>query len=165
MAEKPSSDTEFEEYLAGKSPLSKTYQQTPETGPSEFVDMAILKAAREEVNKKHTGGGSGKGYNWYVPMALAASVLVAVGVIRLYSTDPAADSELIAGNGDQSTQTDISAAGKPSPERLLDHISELVAQSKTEMAAEQYEAYKELFPDHEIDFNKYPNLKTLANPD
>ncbi len=163
MAEQPPSDTEFENYLAGKSPLSKAYQQTPETGPGPHIDNAILNAARDEVSKKHSSASS-KGYNWYVPMALAASIFVAVGVIRIYSTNPDSDSdsEQIAGNTDNTSQSDITAAGKSSPERVLDKISKLVEQSETELAAEQYQAFVELFPDYKIDFNKYPNLKSLA---
>ncbi len=163
MPEQPSSDTEFEDYLAGKTSLSKAYQQTPETGPSEAIDNAILSAAREAVSKKHSGA-SGKGYNWYVPMALAASVFVALGVIRIYSSDPALDPEQIADNINNMGQPDITAAGKSSPERILDRISKLVDQSKTEEAKEQYLAFVELFPNYEIDFNKYPNLKSIAQP-
>ena len=161
MPEQPLSDTEFEEYLAGQTSLSETYKQTPESGPSEAIDDAILSAARESVIKKHSGA-SGKGYNWYVPMALAASIFVAIGVIRIYSSDPGTNSEQIVENTNNAAQPDITAAGKSSPERMLDHISKLVDQSKTEVATEQYQAFKELFPDYEIDFNKYPNLKSIA---
>ena len=161
MPEQPSSDTEYEAYLAGKTPLSKAYQQTPETGPSPSIDNAILNAAREEVTKKHSGASS-KGYNWYVPAALAASIFVAVGIIRIYSTSQDTESEQIAGNTDKSAQPDITAASKSSPERMLDHISKLVDQSKTEMATEQYQAFVELFPNYDIDYNKYPNLKLIA---
>ena len=161
MPEQPSSDTELEAYLAGKTPLSKAYQQTPEAGPGQSIDNAILNAAREEVTKKHAGASS-KGYNWYVPAALAASIFVAVGIIRIYSTSPDVDTVVIAGNTDKSAQPDITAASKSSPERMLDKISKLVDQSKTEKATEQYEAFVELFPNYTVDFDKYPKLKSIA---
>lgn len=161
MAEQPSSDTEFEDFLKGKSPLSSAYQQTSGTGPSEHIDNTILNAARDEVSKKRSGA-SNKGYNWFVPMALAASIIVAVGVIRIYFDNSATDSEQIAGNSNNAAQSDITAAGKSSPERMLDHISKLVDQSKMDLASEQYQAFVDLFPDYEIDFKKYPNLKSLA---
>jgi len=161
MVERPSSDTEFEDYLSGKTPLSRSYQNLPDAGPSQTIDDAILNAARNEVSKKHSGA-SNKGYNWYVPAALAASIFIAIGVLRIYSNNSESDLEQIAGNNDHVIQSDITAASKSSPERMLDRISYLIEKSEMDLAKEQYQAFSELFPNHKIDFKKYPNLKSIS---
>ena len=74
-------DKALEEYLQGGSELSRRYQAGKQAEPPKELDAAILKAARSAVTKK-TGLRS---RNWYVPLSLAAVVVIGVSVVfRMY---------------------------------------------------------------------------------
>jgi len=158
-------DSDFEDYLAGKSPLSEIYQRSPSAGPSQAIDQTILAAARAET--QHTPSRTatvGNKFNWYVPMAMAASLIVAVGVVRFYfiDVDDNTSGEIAINTADPMDKSiGISAAGRSSPERILDSISELLAHSQTDKAKEQYDAFTILFPKYKIDYQRYPNLLKL----
>jgi len=160
MADKKTSDAEFDTYLDGKSPLSELYQRSETGGPGKDIDDAILSAARQEV-QKHTSGSSTGGYRWYVPVALAASLVIAVMVIRVGPFDNISEPDQIAQNEAPTTSQHLGSA-KTAPEIRLQKINALVANGKKQQAQQEYELFIELFPKYEVDLKKYPNIKKLT---
>ena len=161
MADKKTSDAEFDAYLDGKSPLSELYQRSETGGPGKDIDNAILSAARQEV-QKHASGSSTRGYRWYVPMALAASLVIALMVVRVGPFDNAPGPDQIAENETVTTPGQHVGSAKTAPEIRLQKISELVANGEQKQAQQEYELFIELFPKYEVDFKKYPNIRSLA---
>lgn len=161
MADQKTSDTEFDGYLEGKSPLSDLYKQSEADGPSKDIDNAILSAARQEV-QQHSSGATGKTFRWYVPMALAASLIVAVVAVRIIPVDNTLETDQLAGNGSEKESGQIVASGKATPEVMLEKINGLVESGEKEQAQQDYDLFCELFPQHKVDFNKYPALKKLS---
>jgi len=161
MADKNTSDAEFEAYLDGKSPLSELYQRSETGGPGKDIDNAILSAARQEV-QKHTSGSSTRGYRWYVPVALAASLVIAVMVVRVGPFDNISEPDQIAQNETPGTSSQHLGSAKATPEIRLQKINELVTNGKKKQAQQEYELFIELFPKYEVDLKKYPNIKELT---
>lgn len=159
---KPASKDKELEY---EKAIAKLYQQTSAQGPSEAVDNAILQAARDEVDKHHMAASPNKG-KWFIPVTMAAGLLVAVIAVQIYfSGQQAGQQEKIVEDKTQVQSVPnkpiISASGQSSPDKMLKSISELIENSETEQAQKQYEAFSVLFPDHQVDYEKYPKLKTL----
>lgn len=73
-------DKQLDDYLAGKDPLSSIYAQGAQPEPSEGADKRILEAARQSVGKKGAGLGPFSG-SWFVPAALAATLVLTVGIV------------------------------------------------------------------------------------
>lgn len=65
-------DRELEDYLAGRSPVSRAYQQAPQEAPGAGLDARIREAARVPA-KKHP--------RWLLPLSAAAAVLLAFTVL------------------------------------------------------------------------------------
>jgi len=88
-------DKVLEEYLKGGSDLSLRYQAEQQAGPPAHLDAAILQAARSAV----TGKTAPRSRSWYVPLSLAAVVVIGVSLVfRMYEykgqqlfTEPAPD--------------------------------------------------------------------------
>jgi len=72
-------DKHLETYLAGKSGLSSLYMQKQGEEPSVEVDQTILQAARAAISKKTAATGPFSG-SWQVPAALAAVLVLVVGI-------------------------------------------------------------------------------------
>ena len=161
MADQQSKNSEFEDYLAGKSNLSALYKQSDSGEPGKVIDDAILSAARQEV-QKHSSASSQRGFRWYVPMALAASLILAVFIIRVMPVNQTTESEQIADTNKQDEIEQRSAAGRATPELMLQKINNLLAEGKNKEAEEEYEIFTDLFPNHEINYQKYPNLKRFT---
>lgn len=74
-------DKALEDYLQGGSDLSRRYQSGSEVEPRKELDAAIIKAARTAI----AGPRGPVSRSWYVPLSLAAVVVIGVGVIfRMY---------------------------------------------------------------------------------
>lgn len=72
-------DKLLDDYLAGRDGLSRRYADTGRDEPSSAMDKAILNAARDAVPGK-PGGVSPFGGNWFVPVSLAAVLVLTVGI-------------------------------------------------------------------------------------
>lgn len=155
MADQKTNDTELETYLEGKSPLSNLYRQSEATGPSKHIDDAILNAARQ-----HTAETTKHSHRWYVPIALVASLIVAVVVVRIVPFNTP-ESEQLAENDKPSSSGQHVGASKATPEIMLEKINQLVKDGEKKKAKQEYELFIELFPRHKIDFKRYPGIKTL----
>lgn len=160
MADQKTNDAEFEVYLEGKSSLSKLYHQNKTDGPGNDIDNAILSAARQKA-KKHSSSSSGRGYRWYVPVALAAGLVITVLVVRNMPLNDVAEPDRVSESGTRAPGQHLGSA-KATPEITLKKINALVAKGKNNQAQQEYALFVELFPKYEIDFKKYPNLKKLA---
>lgn len=67
-------DHDFDDYLEGRSQLSALYRETPQDGPPARVDARVLAAA---------GGGARSRPRWRVPVALAATLVLGIGLVTL----------------------------------------------------------------------------------
>ncbi|MDH5633702.1 MAG: hypothetical protein OEZ10_12000 [Gammaproteobacteria bacterium] len=74
------SDRQFDSYLEGGSALSHAYAGFGNELPTEAVDNAILAAARRATSSGPRSGRHGK-RSWQVPASIAASMVVAVGMV------------------------------------------------------------------------------------
>jgi hypothetical protein len=72
-------DKHLDEYLSGSDGLSSLYAQGRNDEPSPVVDKKILQAARNAIPEKASGTGPFSG-NWKIPVALAAVLVLAVGI-------------------------------------------------------------------------------------
>ncbi|MGD8925654.1 MAG: hypothetical protein PVG20_02310 [Thioalkalispiraceae bacterium] len=161
MADQKTDDSEFEKYLQGHSPLSKLYADSEAGKPSRHVDDAILAAAKQSVSA-HTSASSQRGYRWYVPVTLAASLILVIFAIRIIPLEKSTDTDLVVEKSGQGDSRQHNAASKATPELMLDKINQLIADGKLDDAQEEYQIFIELFPDYRIDYQKYPKLKNLS---
>ena len=160
MVDPANNEKDLEAYLQGKSALSALYKSSTAQEPDAATDKAILEAARQSVEQSATGS-PGKGKRWYIPTALAASILVGVALVKLFpisfedipaklvKTQPEAESGV------------YSAANPATPEHMLEQIVTLLKKHELEQAQEQYQLFRTLFTDYQIDYKKYPELKQL----
>lgn len=144
-----------------KSPLSELYHTDTAEGPGKSVDEAILSAARQEVQQHHAAAKTG-GFRWYVPVAVAASLVFVIVIMQLIRPDESPVSEQLVGNGKHTLSDQHVGSGKPPPEIMLEKINQLIRDGRQEEAKREYESFRELFPGYKIDFEKYPYLKDLG---
>lgn len=73
-------DRILEEYLKGKSSLSKSYRKESVEEPPAHLDAAIITSAKNAIkkNNKITRPAFGR---WYVPLSLAAVVVITFSVV------------------------------------------------------------------------------------
>ena len=122
-------DKHLEDYLSGKDGVSTLYAQRQADEPSALVDKTILRAAHAAVPRKTSGIGPFSG-SWQIPVALAAVLVLAVGItmnlekpggdeaqqLERYSpttsaSEPAAAKKKVSGKPEQVPQTENAHTG------------------------------------------------------
>jgi len=95
------------EYPGGQSDLSRLYARADKPEPPASLDKEILEAARKNV---HPGGRASGPYGakWYVPVSLAAVLVLTVGVVVTLEQDTGQEAGLIQ---------EYKPAARPAPER------------------------------------------------
>ena len=73
-------DKNLDDNLPGSEDLSSLYEHGKKEEPSAAIDKYILQAARNAVSEKKVTGTSPFGGSWQMPVALAAVLILAVGV-------------------------------------------------------------------------------------
>ncbi len=81
MAERKKDDQLLDDYLRGDSPLSRVYRETGREEPPAHLDAAILAQAKAAV------GTHRRKPRWFMPLSLAATVVLSVGVVLLMSRE------------------------------------------------------------------------------
>ena len=135
MNNKPNeSDPELDMYLAGKSGLSDIYAASKnETVPEELSERIRNIARQELANEK-------KSRNWYIPLSLAASIILSITILTINSRSPdnRIDSPLVehipakrqdnklAVTKPKSTPDTNLATNKPQQPAIPQHIRDLV---------------------------------------
>lgn len=76
MAERKHDDRLLDEYLRGDSTLARVYRAGASDAPPAALDASILAQARNE----HAPRRGGKP-RWFMPLSLAATVVLSVGVV------------------------------------------------------------------------------------
>jgi hypothetical protein len=71
----------LKEYLQGKSEVSRRYHTEATQQPAKHLDEAILAASRKAVATKPRAVTSPFTSNWYVPISLAAVLVLCVGLV------------------------------------------------------------------------------------
>ncbi len=71
----------LEEYLRGKSEVSRRYRTEATQQPAKHLDETILAASRKAVATKTRAFIGPIATNWYVPVSLAAVVVLCVGLV------------------------------------------------------------------------------------
>lgn len=79
MAERKQDDRLLDEYLRGDSALARAYRETGREEPPAHLDAAILAQARAAAPRH---GGKPR---WLMPLSLAATVVLSIGVVLLMS--------------------------------------------------------------------------------
>lgn len=96
-------------YLGGKSDLSGLYGRADQPEPPASLDKEILEAARSEV--RPGGRASGPfGAKWYVPVSLAAVLVLTVGVVVTLEKETGEEAGLIQ---------EYKPVARPAPERPI----------------------------------------------
>ncbi len=80
MAERKQDDRLLDEYLRGDSALARAYRETGREEPPAHLDAAILAQARAATAPRR--GGKPR---WLMPLSLAATVVLSIGVVLLMS--------------------------------------------------------------------------------
>lgn len=84
-------DRDLATFLAGRSPVSEVWRAAGEGDqPSAALDAAILAAAAAAVRPKAAPVPGSRHRRWRLPVGLAASLLVGIGVLREVERDPLA---------------------------------------------------------------------------
>lgn len=119
MSEKPRDDKEFEEFLAGRDPLSRSYREAAAEQPSADLDAAILAAARRAAGAGPQAAGSKTQRvrrswisQWSAPLAAAAVIVLAVALTVVLERDPE-----VMDFGEASRQRPVASAPAPVLER------------------------------------------------
>lgn len=81
MAERKKDDRLLDEYLRGDSPLSRVYRETEREEPPAHLDAAILAQAKAAVGARRSKP------RWFMPLSLAATVVLSIGVVLLMSRE------------------------------------------------------------------------------
>ena len=71
-------DKQFEDYLDGKSELSRRYKKLGDTEPPTDLDAAILAKAEQAVKVRWLPSHSRK---WMVPVSIAATIMIAFSLV------------------------------------------------------------------------------------
>ncbi len=80
MAERKKDDQLLDEYLRGDSALARAYRETGREEPPAHLDAAILAQARAATAPRR-----GSKPRWLMPLSLAATVVLSIGVVLLMS--------------------------------------------------------------------------------
>ena len=102
MTERKKDDRLLDEYLRGDSPLSRAYRETGREEPPAHLDAAILAQAKAAAAPRR-----GSKPRWFMPLSLAATVVLSIGVVLLMSRegrDAGADGNPIAHAGCPGTE-------------------------------------------------------------
>ena len=75
-----SGEDDFDEYLAGHSPVSKNYEALGDEGPSPQLDARIL-AEAERTTKVRSLPVQNKKATWTVPLAIAATIMLSFSLV------------------------------------------------------------------------------------
>jgi hypothetical protein len=87
MSNRP--DTPPEEYARGTMPVSRAYRALPDDGPPPGLDAAILAKARAAIGERPASELQQRRWRRIaVPVALAASVVMAIGVVLEVNKQP-----------------------------------------------------------------------------
>lgn len=153
MTEPDPSDKSFNDYLDGKSELSKIYSRTSAAEPHPTTDAKILDSARNAsaINQADRKSPQSARSRWTIPLSLAAAVVMAVLIFQIVPERPIEPTSL--------THTETRAAATAAPERLLQDISTQIHKGELEQARQAYTLFKQLFPDYVIDYSRYPELR------
>lgn len=81
MAERKKDDRLLDDYLRGDSPLSRAYRETGREEPPAHLDAAILAQAKAAVATHR------RKPRWFMPLSLAATVVLSIGVVLLMSRE------------------------------------------------------------------------------
>ena len=82
MTERKKDDRLLDEYLRGDSPLSRAYRETGREEPPAHLDAAILAQAKAAAAPRR-----GSKPRWLMPLSLAATVVLSIGVVLLMSRE------------------------------------------------------------------------------
>ncbi|MEK7191231.1 MAG: hypothetical protein AAB153_02935 [Pseudomonadota bacterium] len=82
MTERKKDDRLLDEYLRGDSLLSRAYRETGREEPPAHLDAVILAQAKAAAVPRRSGKP-----RWFMPLSLAATVVLSVGVVLLMSRE------------------------------------------------------------------------------
>lgn len=140
---------QLDDYLADNSTISKLYQQAKTEELTPATDTAILAAARRGVSAKPEAVSSTR-YRWLIPASLAAGLAIIISVV------------LISQRYEQEISDNIiSSSPVAGPEKWLQKIEFLAKENKQSEALSELKAFKQAFPDYEIDDKKYVETKKM----
>jgi len=89
MTKRKTPDEMIEDYLRGKSPLSRAYRSEAIEEPPRALDKVILDAARHAVHARPRMPRSPFAWHWMVPLSAAAVIMLSVGLLMFMSKEGA----------------------------------------------------------------------------
>lgn len=147
-------DKAFDEYLSRQGRISRQYRGLDGSGVPPELDRRVLDQAAQAVEKKHRGK-AGAWRTWSIPVALAASTLLALAVVIESGVEPTVlqapkevsareqrSAEPLASEADRGVDLTIgerpsAAAAPPATEAVEQSVdSAATERTKTEQAAE-----------------------------
>lgn len=135
--------------------ISELYQKVDIDGPDRHVDTAILTAAKREVEIEPKVV-SPSSHRWVVPTSIAAGLALTIAIMVV--TQPPIQPDDV-----EKAMTGNNYASSPSiaPEQWLQQIVILVRKDKISEATIEYQAFRKAFPDMEIDYERFAEIRQL----
>jgi len=129
---KSDGEGEFEEYLAGKSPVSDGYAKLGAENPPDELDARIL-AEAERAAKMRPYSYAGKASRWMKPVALAATVLVSFSLVMsiVFDVPTRIEDSFGPGRPDRELRRTDSDSLEPGKGRANAHEDELATLAET----------------------------------
>jgi hypothetical protein len=167
MAEQNHDDKLLNDYLTGKSGLSEKYQQLSAGQPHPDTDAMILAAAKREAHSQ-PAGLSHKTSRWLVPLAIAALLLLGIGIFWQQQApfEEAIDNKSSAAPQPETSlpsQVEKSLHANPAAEQWLDAILKLHNAGNTAKAAAEFKKFRQTYPAYTIDSDRYAALLQYDN--
>ena len=137
-----------DEYLEGKSTFSKSYHEADDEGCPPDIEAKILADSRKAVHARPRSLKSSRFIRTVLPIALAASLFVGIGLVTLLPQDGAEvdgeDPYQFRGG----TSTDHTVQQYATPEEWLRHIQALRLEGRIEDADISLKRFKAKYPNY-----------------
>ena len=141
-------DQDIEHYLQGKDELSSIYSESKGLNAPEHLELKIKHMAQDAEQQSNNKN------NWFLPLSLAATIILTITITFLFENKEIEDSNLVVENRINTQQKSVSVVEKTkSPKKNTMTNTETSAQKKKEQIANK-----------EDDFELPPHLKDMVQP-
>ncbi len=158
MTKQHDQNKQLDDYLHGKSGISKLYQQLTAGEPDAKTDATILAASR------HTAIIKPRILRWMIPAAIAAILVLGVSLFweqqhRTPAPDNAMESAAPGQQGSFPQQLDRTLHDNPTADQWLEQIQKLHTAGKTEQAATEFKKFRLAYPAYTLDRHRFGELQ------
>ena len=163
MSEQNQNDKQMNDYLAGKSAISRLYQQIETDEPSPGTDAKILSAAKDS-HDNIAKIAIPKKQNWPIPAAIAALLILGVSVFWWqYTRIPEPVENIQSAAPPHETvplqQLEGSLQEYATAEEWLDAILKLHQAGNRDLAGTEFRKFRQTYPTYRIEAERFKALQ------